>query len=223
MIINIIEVFINYNVMKKINQKLCVGDKIKLWHMEGETGMPPGLEGIVTRLTNFSDNTIQYEIKWKNDRTLDLLSDTDAWILIERGDNNCEEEVKESSINESDLSKFKAQREFINKHKEVLKSFDTEMLTSFLEALRQCSWVNMFQSSVYLYSGKENIKKMHPFNEESEMCSTMLDLADEAKNEMISGTIKYMENSGKEISIENVNSQIKRLSLTILKWFMHKH
>jgi hypothetical protein len=208
--------------MKKINQKLCVGDKIKLWHMEGETGMPPGLEGIVTRLTNFSDNTIQYEIKWKNDRTLDLLSDTDAWILIERGDNNCEEEVKESSINESDLSKFKAQREFINKHKDVLKSFDTEMLTSFLELLRQCSWVNMFQASVYLYSGKENIKKMHPFNNESEMCSTMLDLADEAKNEMISGTIKYMENSGKEISIENVNSQIKRLSLTILKWFMHK-
>jgi hypothetical protein len=208
--------------MKKINQKLCVGDKIKLWHMEGETGMPPGLEGIVTRLTNFSDNTIQYEIKWKNDRTLDLLSDTDAWILIERGDNNCEKEVKESSINESDLSKFKAQREFINKHKDVLKSFDTEMLTSFLESLRQCSWVNMFQASVYLYSGKENIKKMHPFNDESEMCSTMLDLADEAKNEMISGTIKYMENSGKEISIENVNSQIKRLSLTILKWFMHK-
>jgi hypothetical protein len=210
--------------MKKINQKLCVGDKIKLWHMEGETGMPPGLEGIVTRLTNFSDNTIQYEIKWKNGRTLDLLSDTDAWILIERGDNNCDEEkVEESSINESDLSKFKAQREFIKKHKDVLKSFDTEKLTSFLEALRQCSWVNMFQASVYLYAGKENIKKMHPFNDESEMCSTMLDLADEAKNEMISGTIKYMENSGKEISIERVNSQIKRLSLTILQWFMHKH
>jgi hypothetical protein len=51
----------------------------------------------------------------------------------------------------------------------------------------------------------------------------MLDLADEAKNEMISGTIKYMENIGKEVSIENVNSQIRRLSLTILKWFMHKH
>jgi hypothetical protein len=222
MIINIIEVFINYNVMKKINQKLCVGDKIKLWHMEGETGMPPGLEGIVTRLTNFSDGVINYEIKWKNDRTLDLLSDTDAWILIERGDNNCEEEVKESSINESDLSKFKAQREFINKHKDVLKSFDTEMLTSFLEALRQCSWVNMLQASVYLYSGKENIKKMHPFNDESEMCSTMLDLADGAKNEMISGTIKYLENTGKEVSIESVNRKIKILSLTILRWFMHK-
>jgi hypothetical protein len=81
----------------------------------------------------------------------------------------------------------------------------------------------MFQASVYLYAGKENIKKMHPFNDESEMCSTMLDLADEAKNEMISGTIKYMENIGKEVSIENVNSQIRRLSLTILKWFMHKH
>jgi hypothetical protein len=222
MIINIIEVFINYNVMKKINQKLCVGDKIKLWHMEGETGMPPGLEGIVTRLTNFSDGVINYEIRWKNNRTLDLLSDTDAWILIERGDNNCEEEVKESSINESDLSKFKAQREFINKHKDVLKSFDTEMLTSFLEALRQCSWVNMFQASVYLYSGKENIKKMHPFNDESDICSTMLDLADGAKNEMISGTIKYLENTGKEVSIESVNRKIKILSLTILKWFMHK-
>jgi hypothetical protein len=210
--------------MKKINQKLCVGDKIKLWHMEGERGMHPGLEGTVTHLTNFSDNTIQYEIKWKNGRTLDLLSDVDAWILIERGDNNCDEEkTEESSINESDLSKFKAQREFIKKHKDVLKSFDTEMLTSFLEALRQCSWVNMFQASVYLYAGKENIKKMHPFNDESEMCSTMLDLADEAKNEMISGTIKYMENIGKEVSIENVNSQIRRLSLTILKWFMHKH
>lgn len=222
MIINIIEVFINYNVMKKINQKLCVGDKIKLWHMEGETGMPPGLEGIVTRLTNFSDGVINYEIRWKNNRTLDLLSDTDAWILIERGDNNCEEEVKESSINESDLSKFKAQREFINKHKDVLKSFDTEMLTSFLEALRQCSWVNMLHASVYLYSGKENIKKMHPFNDESEICSTMLDLADGAKNEMISGTIKYLENTGKEVSIESVNRKIKILSLTILKWFMHK-
>jgi hypothetical protein len=40
---------------------------------------------------------------------------------------------------------------------------------------------------------------------------------------LIDGTIKYMENIGKEVSIENVNSQIRRLSLTILKWFMHKH
>ena len=63
---------------------------------------------------------------------------------------------------------------------------------------------------------------MHPFNDESDECSKMLEIADEAKNAMISGTIDYMENNGKEINIDNVNNQIKRMSLIILRWFMTK-
>ena len=208
--------------MKKINEKLCVGDKIKLWQMLGESGMKPGLNGVVEKVTPVMGN-MHYQIKWENGRTLDLLSDVDMWILYERENENCNSDSKKvTQIAESDLSRFKAQREFIKKHGDVLKSFDTELLTSFLEILRQCSWVNMFQASVYLYAGKENIKKMHPFNDESDECSKMLEIADEAKNAMISGTIDYMENNGKEINIDNVNNQIKRMSLIILRWFMAK-
>lgn len=208
--------------MKKINEKLCVGDKIKLWQMAGESGMKPGLKGVVKKVTPVMDN-IHYEIKWENGRTLDLLSDVDMWILEERENENCNSgEKKSDNISEASLESFKKDREFINKNKDILNEFDTNKLLDFLEALRKCGWVNMLQSAVYLYAGKENIKKMHPFQDETELCEEMLELADQAKNEMIQGTISYMENQGREITIENVNSQIKRLSSTILRWYINR-
>ena len=73
--------------MKKINEKLCVGDKIKLWQMLGESGMKPGLNGVVEKVTPVMGN-MHYQIKWENGRTLDLLSDVDMWILYERENEN---------------------------------------------------------------------------------------------------------------------------------------
>jgi len=204
--------------MKKINEKLCVGDKIMIWKMQDEF-MKPGTKGVVTSVNHLFGDTI-YGVDWESGQNYNLLSDVDVWILNERTNQNCNPSLNEGSLNESSLGKFEMDRNFINKHIDELKYFDKKILLNFLESLRKCSWVNMINSSVYLYAGKENIKKMHPFNKENEFCDEMLEMADDAKHAMINGTIQYLEDNNKEITVESVNSKIKRMSSMILQWFI---
>ena len=204
--------------MKKINEKLCVGDKIKLWKMLDEL-MVPGTKGVVQGVSNVMGDTI-YMVKWETGENLNLLSDVDIWILEERANENCNPNIQENTLLESNMSRFESERDFIKKNKEILDEFDTIKLLKFLEALRKCSWVNMFQAAHYLYAGKENIKKMHPFQDESEPCEEMLELADDAKYEMINGTISYLQSKNQEIDLDKVNSRIRRTANIILEWFM---
>jgi hypothetical protein len=44
--------------------------------------------------------------------------------------------------------------------------------------------------------------------------------ADTAKDKMIQGTIKYMENEGLEVDVDSVNRYIRRLSNKILELYM---
>ena len=70
-------------------------------------------------------------------------------------------------------------------------------------------------------TSNENIR-LSEFNDESDECSKMLEIADEAKNAMISGTIDYMENNGKEINIDNVNN-ISIISISIIIIIIHTY
>ena len=76
----------------------------------------------------------------------------------------------------------------------------------------------MFGSSPYLYIGREKIEQEMNYKDlEGEEFEEMLENADEAKDEMISGTVKYLESNNKEISIENLKKYLPRLATKVVE------
>jgi hypothetical protein len=186
----------------KLNPKLEVNDRVILLSMQGEN-MLPGTKGVVTRVSPFQGDVMHYDVNWENGRTLSLLSDTDVWKK------DTSEQIKESEH----VSRFAA------KNPEIFKYFDKQILTSFLKKLRECGWVNMFSARPYLYMGAENIKKSHPFQDENEACEEMLEMADDVKDEMIRGTIKYLEDKNMEVTVQSVNRNITKMTEKIWNWY----
>ena len=91
-----------------INPDLSVGDEIVLVFMEGESGMPPGTKGVVTRITRdpFEDEGDIIEVTWENKRPLSLLSTTDLWMKPKDKINEQDEIEKEFSKLTSKISPF---------------------------------------------------------------------------------------------------------------------
>lgn len=86
--------------MKRINPELKEGDKIVLIHMDDKLNpLTPGTEGTVTRVINVMD-IIQYDMKWNNGSTYNLLSDADKWILKSDYDR------MKSKLNETSILKY---------------------------------------------------------------------------------------------------------------------
>jgi hypothetical protein len=79
----------------------------------------------------------------------------------------------------------------------------------------------MFGAAPLLYAGKEHIDRYYGEGREDEQeFQEVLDNADEAKNKMIDGTIKFMEKNNNPINVDSVNSKIQRLSRKILEIYM---
>jgi hypothetical protein len=79
----------------------------------------------------------------------------------------------------------------------------------------------MFESSPFLFSGKEWIERYYgEDNEDNEDFQKMLEKADDAKNKMIQGTLKYMESKGKEIEIEEVNRILRRMAQKMVQLYV---
>ena len=66
-----------------LNPTLEVGDRVICYHMDGETSVPPGTEGKVTKIQKdpFEPNgeDIIISVDWDNGSSLSLVSATDAW------------------------------------------------------------------------------------------------------------------------------------------------
>jgi hypothetical protein len=79
----------------------------------------------------------------------------------------------------------------------------------------------MFQAGPLLYSGKKWIDRYYgENNEDNENFQEMLDSAEEAKDIMVRGTIKWMESKGMEIELDTVNRVIRKLSTKIVELYM---
>jgi len=82
----------------------------------------------------------------------------------------------------------------------------------------------MFQSGPFLYSGKQWINRYYGENlEDNEDFQDVLDSAEEAKDKMVHGTIKWMESQGMEIELDKVNRAIGRLATKIVQLYMTFH
>jgi hypothetical protein len=194
---------------KELNPKLVKGDRIMCLHMDGETSVPPMTTGTVRSVVRdpFEDNSEIINVNWDNNSTLGLLSITDSWVKI----------AQETLEEQAGTSEY----DYFSKNPEIFDNFDWRFLREFLNKLRDASPVNMLQSQPFLYSGKDWIDRYYGENQEdNEDFQEVLEMADEAKDKMIQGVLKYMESEGIEIELDKVNRLMGRFASKILQLYI---
>lgn len=194
-----------------ISPDLKKGDRIILLHMEDDNPVFMGTKGTVTKKIEIFGDT-QYEVDWDDGSRLSIIQGVDKWDLLDNF------KKRRNKINEMDVNKFK---ELISKP-EIFKYFDSRFLKQYLIAVRDSGITNMFAAAPYLYMGSERIGhdfKYQPVHDE-EAFELVLDMADEARNKMISGTMRTLESKGIEVTLENVQRYMTRYSTDILKHYM---
>lgn len=198
----------------ELNPTLKEGDRVVCYHMDGETGVPPGTEGTVRRISRdpFEPNgdELIIEVNWDNGSTLALVSVTDAW-------KKSKEKIQESSNS--------ATYDYFSKNPEIFENFDWRFLRNFLYKLRDSSVVNMLQSSPFLYSGKEWIERYYGENkEDNESFQEVLEMADESKHKMIQGLLKYMASKNMDIDdLGTANRLIAKFASKIVNLYISFH
>ena len=185
--------------MSLLNPELNIGDRVVIMDMSGESGIKPGLGGEVKRITKVFGIT-QYEVKWDDGSSLQLLSDVDKWMKEE--DWTKLRERKRKKVDES------IDPDFARKNKNLVQDFQMAKMHKFYEALRKSSVVNMFGATPYFWMGRDRIAHEHYYtdmgDEQAEAFEEVLDSADEIKNILINGSLKTLEREGKEVTLENV-------------------
>jgi hypothetical protein len=197
----------------ELNPTLKEGDRVVCYHMDGETGVPPGTEGTVRRISRDpfepSGDELIIEVNWDNGSTLALVSSTDAW-------KKPKERVQEAS-NTGDRH-----YDFFGKNPEVFENFDWRFFREFLNKLRDSSVVNMFQSRPFLYSGREWIDRYHGEDQEdNEAFQEVLEMAEESKMKLVQGLMKYMESKNLNIDdMSKVNHLAEKFASKIVNLYM---
>ena len=200
-----------------LNPELKIGDSVICLHMDGETSISPGTKGVVKSISKvFGD--IQYGVDWENGSKLDLITSVDAWDTEDNYNQRKLRRMNKKDITET--SSYEANKVLI-KNIDIFKYFNMKFLQKYLIMVRNSGITNMFGSSPYLYIGREKIEQEMNYKDlEGEEFEEMLENADEAKDEMISGTVKYLESNNKEISIENLKKYLPRLATKVVENYM---
>ena len=195
----------------QLNPPVKPGDKIVCYHMDGETGVPAGTFGVVKTVSRDpfeTDNDGQIiGVDWENGSKLSLLTTTDAWKKVV-------EEIQEQTGS--------PEYDFFSRNPEIFENFDYRFFKKYLLKLRESGVINMFQASPFLYSGREWIDRYHGENQEdNEAFQEVLEMADDAKNKMIQGLLKYMESKNMDVDdMSRVNNLINRFAMKINQFYM---
>jgi|LakMenE18May11ns_1017448.scaffolds.fasta_scaffold9958649_12 hypothetical protein len=198
-----------------INPELKPGDRVVVLHMEDEfSAVPIGTAGTVKSHSKvFGDD--QYNVNWDNGSSLALISSVDIW------------DTEESMIAKRTIKKKVVEGEYeknlnLLKNIDVFKNFNMKFLQKYLLAVRESSIVNMFDAADYLWLGRERIEHEFKYKDihNEDAFEKVLEMADQAKSEMIIGVMNVLENEGKEDSLENVNRNIKRYAFKVLQNYM---
>jgi hypothetical protein len=196
-----------------LNPELKVGDKIMCFHMEGETGVPPGTTGVVIKISRDpfeSPDDKLIMVKWENGSKLSLISSTDAW-----------KKFPDEKIQESDISRDPHWK-FITSNPDIFDHFDWRWLREFLNKIRKSGIVNMYTASPLLFAGRDHIDRYYgEGREDEEEFQAVLDDAEESKNKIVQGVMSYMTANNKSFDDMNlVNRYANNFSQKILGLFI---
>ena len=193
-----------------MNPKVKEGDKIVLVYMKDEQGMTPGTKGMVTRVQEdpFEKGDLLISVDWENGRSLSIVSAEDLWLLDEG------ERLNEGGNHHwTDWEKVS----------DVLGR-ENKTLYDFFEKLRQSSVMNMLESTHFIYSGADYLRRYIEYNEyldyDEDKYEDLYDAAEDAKNAMIRLSIESLERKDKEPTLENINREVKLLARQALQAFI---
>jgi hypothetical protein len=80
----------------------------------------------------------------------------------------------------------------------------------------------MFQAAPFLYSGEEWIDRYHgEHQEDNEAFQEVLEMADESKNKMIQGLLKYMESKDYDFEdMDRINNLMRKFAEKINQFYV---
>lgn len=187
-----------------VNPQVNVGDRLVVLYMYDEIGVPIGTRGTVIKVSRDPFEPVGYiiQMKWDNGSALSLLSSKDIYKKVEDEDN----------INESKQGKFVIDNE------DLFDDFDFKMIRRFLEDLRDSGVVNMFTAAPFLYMGRETMERYYGENPaDPDAFERALSKAEEVKNELISGTMKKIDDVS---DIRKFERKVKNNATRFLNLYM---
>jgi len=197
-------------IKRELNPPTSKGDRIMCLHMDGETDVPPMTLGTVIRTVSdpFEPDSKIIAVDWDNGSNLSLLSATDSW-------------VKDTTTPITEQNEYA----FFGNNPEIFENFNWRFFRDYLLKVKKSSVINMLQAPPFLYSGREWIDRYYGENQEdNESFQEVLEMAEESKNELITGIIKYFESNDINIDFDDMgrfNQYVRKFSNKLLMLYVN--
>ena len=199
--------------MSQLNPKLEPGDRIVLLHMDDPySAVRMGTKGTVVKIVKVPfDMGYQYNVKWDDGSILDLLPETDSWVLAT--------DVK--SKKNLTTEEFGQELKTLSKHKDIIKNMDYRPVLDYLKLIQKSGLVNMLQARVFLMSDSKNLHKLiYKFDGEPEDYPELFENIDEVRDILINETIRIMQEQNMEFDDHTVNRVFQKVCGAVMEMYV---
>jgi hypothetical protein len=199
--------------MSQLNPKLEPGDRIVLLHMDDPySAIRMGTKGTVLKIVTLPFGMgYQYNIKWDNGSTLDLLPDTDSWILAA--------DVK--SKKNLTTEEFSQELKTLSKHKDIIKNMDYRPVLDYLRLVQKSGLVNMLQAMPFLMTDSHDLHKLiYKFDGEPDDYPELFENVDNVKQILVSETIRIMEENNMEFNDTTINRVFLKVCKSVMEMYV---
>lgn len=199
--------------MSELNPKLEPGDRIVLLHMDDPySAVHMGTKGTVVKIVKVPfDMGYQYSVKWDNGSTLDLLPESDSWVL------STDVKPNKKLTNEAFGNEIKT----LSKHKDIIKNMDYRPVLDYMKLVQESGLVNMFQAMPFLMADSRDLHKLiYKFDGEPEDYPELFEKIDEVRNILVSETVRIMEESNMEFDDITINRVFQKVCRAVMEMYM---
>jgi hypothetical protein len=199
--------------MSQLNPKLEPGDRIVLLHMDDPySAIRMGTKGTVLKIVTLPFGMgYQYNIKWDNGSTLDLLPDTDSWILAT--------DVKPKT--NLTTEEFGNELKTLSKHKDIIKNMDYRPVLDYLKLVQESGLVNMLQAMPFLMTDSHDLHKLiYKFDGEPDDYPELFENVDNVKQILVSETIRIMEENNMEFNDITINRVFQKVCKAVMEMYV---
>ena len=199
--------------MSQLNPKLEPGDRIVLLHMDDPySAVRMGTKGTVVKIVKVPfDMGYQYNVKWDDGSILDLLPETDSWVLAT--------DVK--SKKNLTTEEFGQELKTLSKHKDIIKNMDYRPVLDYLKLVQKSGLVNMLQARVFLMTDSKNLHKLiYKFDGEPEDYPELFENIDEVRDILINETIRIMQEQNMEFDDSTVNRVFQKVCGAVMEMYV---
>ena len=199
--------------MSQLNPKLEPGDRIVLLHMDDPySAIRMGTKGTVLKIVTLPFGMgYQYNIKWDNGSTLDLLPDTDSWILAT--------DVKPKT--NLTTEEFSQESKTLSKHKDIIKNMDYRPVLDYLKLVQKSGLVNMLQAMPFLMTDSHDLHKLiYKFDGEPDDYPELFENVDNVKQILVSETIRIMEENNMEFNDTTINRVFLKVCKSVMEMYV---